>query len=124
MVRLGLKAAKILSIDRLFDIDEEDDRPDEEKLGGSFAFKFNENLHIGDKTAAKFSLAQINEGIETVKRAFRSLTFDPIAAGLRRQAELEGGPVPPRLAKQLAGFQDALLRLQALNQSSGVNLSI
>ncbi len=123
LARLGIEPTRILSTELLFDLEEEDEGADADNLGGSFALDLPLGLHLRDKATAKFVLSQLDTAIATVQRAFRSLTFDPFAAALKREAQF-AGDTPPRIAKQLAGFQEALFRLQAVNQSAGFNLFI
>ncbi|MEM9289372.1 MAG: SBBP repeat-containing protein [Pseudomonadota bacterium] len=115
LVRLGFEPQSILSSERLFNF--EDDRPPEEQLGGSFALGLDTSFNLRDKTTAKYVLSQLDSAISTVQRAFRSLTFDPIAFELSQQSQFSG-PVPTRLSNQLANYQAGLARLQAGSLSS------
>ncbi|MEM7568257.1 MAG: hypothetical protein AAF337_00540 [Pseudomonadota bacterium] len=115
LARLGLEPQSILSSERLFNF--EDDRPPEEQLGGSFALGLDASFNLRDKTTAKYVLSQLDSAISTVQRAFRSLTFDPIAFELQQQGRFDG-PVSTRLTNQLANYQNALLRLQSGSQAS------
>lgn len=118
--RLGLEPTQILSQELLFQLDEVNKKP-EETLGGTFALGLDDSFNLRDKQTAKFVLGKIEGAIATVQRAFRSLTFDPVAYALRQQSRF-AGEVPAFLTKQLAGYQEALLRLQlaSLAPSQGV----
>jgi hypothetical protein len=116
LVRLGIEPQSILSSERLFNF--EDDRPPEEQLGGTFGLGLEGSFNLRDKTTAKYVLTKIETALSTVQRAYRSLTFDPIAFQLQEQGRLRGGSVPTRLASQLANYQSALARLQGGAQSS------
>ncbi|MEM6683751.1 MAG: hypothetical protein AAF607_16070 [Pseudomonadota bacterium] len=116
LVRLGIEPQSILPSDRLFELN--DTRPPEEQLGGTFALGLEASFNLRDKTTAKFVATKIDNAISTVQRAFRSLTFDPIAFQLQEQARFQGGTVPTRLTNQLANFQSALARLQTGSQAS------
>lgn len=124
LVKLGMKPSKILSAETLFNIgDDADDtlgtNPD--NLGGIFALKLLTAFSLRSKVEAKFVSAQITNALETIKRAFRSLTFDPIKAQILKDSKLKSGHVPPHLLAQLANYQDGLARLSVF---SGVGFSV
>jgi len=120
LAKLGLKETRLVGPQKLFDIDEEKEetrRPsqqEEPKIGGAFAFNLDQPLGLASKQAAKFTLEQITAAVETSKRAFRSLTPNPLT-----QSDRFSGPVPPRLASQIANYNAALRRLQAGGLTGG-----
>jgi len=113
LVKLGLQPAKILSADRLSTIGEASLGTDPDNLGGVFALKLLAGFSLRSKQEAAYVSTQLDNALETIKRAFRSLTYDPVKADLLRQAELNSGPVPAYLLKQLGNYQDGLSRLSA-----------
>lgn len=121
--RIGLAPTKLLPTEQIFDLDDDEIGADANELGGVFGLGLDPALHIRDKTTAKFALSQIDSAISTVQRAFRSLSFDPLAAALKEQARFQG-EVPAHLTKQLANFQDALFRLQSFSQSSSTGFIV
>lgn len=109
---LGIKPQRLLGTQALFNLD--DKKPQrssvkaEPKLGGAFAFNLDQPLSLKNKQAAAFTLKQVENAINTAKRAFRSLTPNLL--------DSLGGPkgtVPPQLSKELANYSAALQRLQA-----------
>lgn len=106
---LGLEPTKILPTDKSFKLNDEDtDEP-----GGVFGLKMEEGLSLTTERAAKFAAGQINDAIAEVQRAFRSLTINPLAELLKKQAAIENGTVPAHLQAQLANYQSGLYRLMA-----------
>ena len=58
---------------------------------------------------------ELEYAISVVKSAFRSLTYDPIAEQLKKDAlRKTDGPVPAHLRKQLANYQDGLRRISSV----------
>ncbi len=125
LVKLGLEPTKILSTEELFNISDDVDETvgtDPDNLGGIFALKLLSGFSLRSKNEAEFVSAQIDIALETVKRAFRSLTFDPIKAQILKDSKLKTGTVPPHLAKQLANYQDGLTRLSAFTGLTGFSV--
>lgn len=120
--RLGLEPAQLLSSELLFEIEDDEAKP-EDTIGGTFALNLEDSFHIRDKQTARYVLGIVGDAVATIQRAFRSLTFDPIAFSLKEQAKFSGA-VPAHLSKQLANYQDALFRLQgaSLAPSQGFNI--
>ena len=112
--KLGLKVGTLLSKNEVFDLDDEDDEYTEDDLGGVFGLGLEGALNVADKTTAKYVLGLLDGAISTVQRAFRSLEFDPIKAAIRN-GQFQSAPPPPRIAAQIANYQDALFRLQSSN---------
>ena len=117
--KLGLEPQRLVGPKGLFDLEdnEQPQRPSrrqEPKIGGAFAFKLDQPLSLANKQAAKFTLEQITAAVETSKRAFRSLTPNPLT-----EQERITGDVPTRLRGQIANYTDALNRLQALGLGGG-----
>jgi len=111
LVKLGLQPAKILPFEKIAAIGEKSLGTDPDNLGGAFALKLLAGLSLRSKQEASYVSSQLDTALETIKRAFRSLTFDPVKADLLKQASLKTGTVPPYLLKQLGNYQDGLRRL-------------
>lgn len=103
LARLGIEPARLLGTGLLFGLDD----GDEDRLGGVFGLGLEGLPGIGDAKSAKFTLGRIEAAIETVKRAFRSLS-PSILDSLDRPR----GTVPTRITSQLANYTAALQRLQ------------
>lgn len=111
--KLGLEPTLVLSNEELFGLDE--DESDEPKIGGVFAFKLDNRFSVEDQRDARFVAKELEYAISVVQSAFRSLTYDPIAEQLKKDAlKNTDGPVPPYLQKQLANYQDGLNRINAI----------
>lgn len=119
--KLGLEPTIVLSSKELFALDEDEDDISS-KIGGVFAFKLDNRFSVSDKRDARYVTQELDNAINIVQSAFRSLTFDPIAEQIKRDALRNAdGPVPPALQKQLANYQDGLNRISAIvPQGSGV----
>lgn len=116
LVKLGLEPTKILSSEELFNLgDDAEDvaGTDPDNLGGIFALKLLSGFSLRSKQEAEYVSNQINSALETIKRAYRSLTFDPVKAQILKDSKLKKGTVSPYLSKQLANYQDGLRRLSA-----------
>lgn len=112
LAKLGIEPGRRLAGDLIFETDFGAAGFDPADLGGIFGLDLSAGFHIRDKTTARFVLSRLDGAISTVQRAFRSLFFDPVKASLLEQERLSG-TVPPYLLKQIANFEDALLRLQS-----------
>lgn len=119
LIKFGMQPSKILSAEKLFNLGEDDIGTNPDKLGGVFALKLLSGLSLRSRQEAEFVSAQINTALETIKRAFRSLTFDPVKAQILKESKLNSGPVPPYLTKQLANYQDGLARLSVFGGGGG-----
>ena len=119
--KLGLEPSLILSTQELFDLDQEDDDDIQSKIGGVFAFKLDDRFSVSDKRDARFVARELESALGIVQSAYRSLTFDPLAEQIKRDAlRKTDGPVPPALQKQLANYQDGLRRISSLVPQGGV----
>lgn len=117
--KLGLEPTIVLSSKELFALDEDEDDLTP-KIGGVFAFKLDDRFSVSDKRDARYVKQELDSAIRIVQSAFRSLTFDPIAEQLKRDALRNAdGPVPPALQKQLANYQDGLRRISAIVPQGG-----
>lgn len=105
LAHLGIEPARLLGTGLLFGLGE--DGAGEDKLGGVFGLELDRLPGIRDKKSAEFTLTRIEAAIETVKRAFRSLT-PSVLDRLNRPT----GTVPTRITNQLANYTAALRRLQ------------
>jgi len=113
--KLGLEPAKILPADQIFSIGDDSLGTDPDNLGGIFALELLSGFSLRSKKEAEYVSAQLTTSIETIQRAFRSLTYDPVKAQILKDAKLKGaGPAPAYLQSRLANYQDALSRLQGL----------
>ncbi|WP_262693606.1 SBBP repeat-containing protein [Kordiimonas aquimaris] len=119
--RIGLSAGRLLPRDQVFGLGEFADIPPEEDLGGVFGLGLEGALNVRDRATARFVLGLLDNAIGTTQRAFRSLTFNPIRQRLLDNAATQG-PVPPRVAAQIANFQSGLARLQSGASSSTLSL--
>ncbi len=91
--KLGLEPTLVLSSQELFDLGE--DENDEVKIGGVFAFKLDNRFSVQDQRDARLWLRNLNMRLLVVQSAFRSLTYDPIAEQLKKDAlRNTDGPVP------------------------------
>lgn len=121
--KLGLEPAKILPVDKVFSIGDDTIGTDPDNLGGIFALELLSGFSLRSKKEAEFVSAQLTKTIDTIKRAFRSLTYDPIKADILRQAKLKGsGPAPAYLLSRLSNYQDGLRRLQGLSGGGGFSI--
>ncbi|MEZ5759142.1 MAG: hypothetical protein R3D86_13060 [Emcibacteraceae bacterium] len=118
--KLGLEPTLVLSTEELFNLNANGDENDSVKIGGVFAFKLDDRFSVADKREARYVAQQLDYAIGIVKSAYRSLTYDPVAEQLKKDAARNtDGPVPPYLQKQLANYQDGLNRLNTLLPQSG-----
>lgn len=122
LVKLGLQPSKILPASKLSTIGVATISTDPNNLGGVFGLDLKSGYALRTKTEAAFVSAQLDTALATIKRAFRSLTFDPVKADLLKQANLSKGTVPPYLTKQLANYQDGLRRLSFLGNGGGFSI--
>ncbi len=117
--KLGLEPTLILSNEELFGINQ-DEEENEKKIGGAFAFKLDDRFSVSDQRDARFVVQELQYAIDVVQSAFRSLTYDPLAEQIKKDALRQtDGPVPPQLQKQLANYQDGLRRINALIPQGG-----
>jgi len=121
LVKLGLQPSKILPFDKISTVGDDALGTDPDNLGGVFALKLLSGFSLRSKQEAAYVSTQLDTALETIKRAFRSLTFDPVKADLLQQASLRSGPVPAYLSRQLANYQDGLNRLSGFS-GSGLNI--
>lgn len=112
--RLGLNPTKLLSVDALFGLDKSNDGSKEDenplKPGGSFSIGLSESWSLSDRKSAEYVANQVKNSVESIKRAYRSLFFDPVKAQLA-QSQRTAGQVPTYLTDQLGNYQAALARL-------------
>ncbi|RMF14734.1 MAG: hypothetical protein D6757_05780, partial [Alphaproteobacteria bacterium] len=121
LAKFGLKPQRLLGTDALFQIDTGPKRPSdpvEIEVGGVFALKLDQPLSLKDKTAAKFTLTQIQDAIETTKRAFRSLTPNPFA----NQRPGLNDPPPADVLAKIQNYSVALARLQTNSLAGPLSL--
>lgn len=110
LAKLGIEPQRILGETRLFELDSKPrvERPSNRlppKIGGIFGLDLDGPLSLKDAAAARFTLSRISAAIETIKRAFRSLTPSPF------DGQDVNGRVPPQLSKELGNYTAALMRL-------------
>ncbi len=122
LIKLGLQPSKILPASKLSTIGDASLGTDPDNLGGVFGLDLKSGYALRTKAEAAFVSTQLDTALETIKRAFRSLTFDPVKADLLKQADLSKGTVPPYLTKQLANYQDGLQRLSFLGNGGGFSI--
>lgn len=111
--KLGLEERSILSTEILFDLGG-DGEIDPAKLGGIFALGLNSAFSFANKKEAEYIVAQLDNAINNIQRAFRSLTFDPLKAQLLQEAKQNFGPAPAYLQDRIERYQDGLRRVLAV----------
>lgn len=114
LAKLGMESTKILPSEKIFAIGEEVVGTDPDNLGGVFALDLLAGYSLRSKKEAEYVSNQITTALETIERAYRSLTYDPVKADLLKQAELKKGTVSPYQTKQLANYSEGLSRISAL----------
>jgi trimeric autotransporter adhesin len=85
--------------------------------GGSFGLDLADSLALADEKTSGVVMAKMDTALETIKRAYRSLYYDPAKEALARSRS-QSGQVPEYLKTQLGNYQDALRRLTG--SSTGV----
>ncbi len=78
--------------------------------GGSFGLNLDDTLALTDQKTAGVVLAKIDAALETTRRAYRALYYDPAKEALARQLGTQGA-VPAYLNTQISQYRDALSRL-------------
>lgn len=111
--KLGLEERNIISSEVLFDLGE-DQGIDPEKLGGFFALRLDNGFVFSTKKEAEYILTQIQNSLNVIESANRSLTFDPIRAQILQASKNNFGPAPAYLQDRLARYQDGLQRVLAV----------
>lgn len=122
LIKLGMQPTKILPIEKLSAIGEASLGTDPNNLGGIFGLELLSAFSLRSKKEAEFVSSQIDTALETIKRAFRSLTYDPVKADLLKEAALSKGRVPAYLTKQLANYQAGMDKLTALGYDTGLSI--
>ncbi|MBT5186037.1 MAG: hypothetical protein HOM01_04465, partial [Kordiimonadaceae bacterium] len=121
--KIGLEPTLILSSKELFDLDKDNDSSNaKDEIGGIFSFKLDDRFSVLNQRDARYVSQQLDYSIGVLQSAYRSLTFDPLAAQLKKDALKggQGGRVPPHLLKQISNYQDGLNRISALVPQGGV----
>lgn len=110
--KLGLQPGKLYDTNVLYGTGgpEGDGKSSEYKPGGSFALDLDFSLLLKDVTSSEYVKNALNNAIETVKRAYRSLYYDETKAAMASGAA-GGGSVSPYWSNKIANYQDALARL-------------
>tara|TARA_R110002096_G_scaffold436105_1_gene668160 strand:+ start:182216 stop:184990 length:2775 start_codon:yes stop_codon:yes gene_type:complete len=111
--KLGLEERSIIASEVLFDLDD-DKGIDPEDLGGVFALGLNSAFSFSTRQEAEYIFNQLENAIQTIQSAHRSLTFDPIRAQILEDAKKNIGPAPAHLQDRLARYQDGLQRVLAV----------
>jgi trimeric autotransporter adhesin len=109
LAKLGLPPGQLRSANVLFDTGKD---PVEvaRTPGGSFGLDLSDALALTDEKTSGVVKAKIETALETMKRAYRSLYYDPAREELARR-RTSAGAVPAYLSAQLGNYQDALNRL-------------
>jgi len=123
LARLGIAPTRLLPTDELFGLGEDNKSRPGGGDGGAFGLGLDPFLLISDKTSAKYVLGILDTAIQTIQRAYRSTTFDPIKALLAEQSK-DFGPAPARITAQIAQYQNALARLQGASFGGGGGFSV
>ena len=114
--KLGLAPGKLYSADVLYGVDTQGKDSKGKtvsnalKPGGSFALELDSSLALTNEKASAYVAKVLADAVETIKRAYRSLYYDPNKMAMEQQARF-AGKVPDYLTKQIASYQDALARL-------------
>ena len=124
LIKLGMEPTKILPSDKVYAIGEETLGTDPENLGGVFGLALLSGFSLRTKKEAEYVSGQIAAALETIERAYRSLTYDPVKADILKQAKIKKGTVPPHLLSQLNNYQDGLNRISALTGNYSGSLFI
>ena len=111
--KLGLEERSIISPEILFDLNK-DEGIDPEKLGGVFALRLNNGFAFSTKKEAEYIFTQLENALNVIESAHRSLTFDPIRAQILQDSKNNFGPAPAYLQDRLARYQDGLQRVLAV----------
>lgn len=111
--KLGLEERSIISPEVLFDLGE-DQGINPEKLGGVFALSLDNGFAFSTKKEAEYILTQIQNSLNVIESANRSLTFDPIRAQILQDAKANIGAAPAFLQDRIAKYQDGLQRVLAV----------
>lgn len=119
--KLGLEPTLILSSEELFDLNkDEEEESIRDSIGGVFAFKLDDRFSVFDRRDARYVSKELDYAIRVIQSAYRSLTYDPLAAKIKRDAlKQANGPVPPHLQKQIANYSDGLRRISAIVPQGG-----
>ena len=115
--KLGLEERSILAPELLFDL-EDDKEINPEDLGGVFALGLNNAYSFNTRQEAEFIFTQLDNAIQVIESAHRSLTFDPVRAQVLQDAKNNFGPAPAYLQDRLARYQDGLQRVLAVTGGS------
>lgn len=115
--KLGLEPGRLYDAKTLYGVGGED--ADKKKgaedasytPGGSFALELDFSLQLADAKSAEYVSQILSNTIETVKRAYRSLYYDPTRAAMTGGLPGAGGSVSPYWSNKIANYQDALARL-------------
>ncbi|WP_339861664.1 SBBP repeat-containing protein [Paremcibacter congregatus] len=124
LIKLGMEPTKILPSDKVYAIGEETLGTDPENLGGVFGLGLLSGFSLRTKKEAEYVSGQVAAALETIERAYRSLTYDPVKADILKQAKIKKGTVPPHLLSQLNNYQDGLNRISALTGNYSGSLFI
>lgn len=111
--KLGLEERSIISSNVLFDLGE-DQGIDPEKLGGIFALRLDNGFSFSTTKEAEYIFTQLENALNVIESAHRSLTFDPIRAQILQNSKNNFGPAPAYLQDRLAKYQDGLQRVLAV----------
>lgn len=113
LTKLGLEERSIISSEVLFNLSE-DRGIDPENLGGVFALGLNNGFSFSTKKEAEYILTQLQNSLNVIESANRSLTFDPIRAQILQDAKSNVGEAPAFLQDRIAKYQDGLRRVLAV----------
>lgn len=113
--KLGLEPGRLYDAKTLYGVDENSnakkDKTPAYTPGGSFALELDFSLLLKDSASSEYVKNVLNNAVETVKRAYRSLYYDETKATMASGAPGAGGSVSPYWTKKIANYQEALTRL-------------
>jgi trimeric autotransporter adhesin len=115
--KFGFEERSILASEILFDLDT-DEEIDPEKLGGVFALNLNNAFSFNTRQEAEYIFTQLENALQVIESAHRSLTFDPVRAQILQDARKNIGPAPAHIQAQLDRYKDCLQKLLAVTGGS------
>lgn len=78
--------------------------------GGAFALDLSFSLQLKDTASSEYVKKVLENAVETIKRAYRSLYYDETKAAMA-SGSAPTGATSPYLASKIANYRDALARL-------------
>jgi len=111
LAKLGLEPARLYDGKTLYGMSDEKKENSAYKPGGSFALDLDFSLALTSTAASEYVKKTLDNTIETIKRAYRSLYYDETKAAMAAGTPGAVGSVSPYWNNKIANYQDALARL-------------